>query len=177
MTTDLRYPVGRFKKPDASYSLADRAGDIATLGQAPTHFRNAVAGLSDAQLDTPYRPDGWTVRQVIHHVADSHANAYIRTRFLLTADNPTIMPYPEAVWAELTDAKALGIESSLQMIYGMHARWATLLSSLAPAQFARTLMHPENGPMTLDHVLAMYAWHSRHHAGHITELRKRSGWS
>ena len=175
MTTDLRYPVGRFAKP-ATMPDPNRAANITTIAETPAMVRTAVAGLNEQQLDTPYRDGGWTVRQVVHHLADSHANAWIRTRFLLTADNPTIMPYPEAIWAKLTDAASMSIQASLSILDGMHARWHTLLKSLAPDQFARTLMHPENGPMTLDHVIAMYSWHGRHHTAHITELRKRNSW-
>jgi hypothetical protein len=175
MTEDLRYPVGKFSKP-TSYSDAARSKDIASIAELPANLRRAVAGLDEGQLNTPYRPDGWTVRQVVHHVADSHMNAYIRTRFLLTSDNPTIMPYPEAVWAKLADASTMPVDPSLSLLDGMHARWSTLLRSLEPAQFSRTLMHPENGTMTLDHVVAMYGWHSRHHTAHITGLRTRSGW-
>ncbi len=139
-------------------------------------MRLACAGLSDAQLDTAYRPDGWTVRQVVHHTVDSHINAYLRTKFALSDDNPTIRPYPEAIWAEMADAKSAPVSMSLTLLDALHGRWVMLLRSLAPGQFARTLLHPERGPMTIDDVLAMYEWHSRHHTAHITALRNREGW-
>lgn len=172
---DLRYPVGPFVAP-TSFSAADRATALKTLAELPARMRLACAGLTDAQLDTPYRPDGWTVRQVVHHTADSHINAYLRTKFALSDDNPTIRPYPEAIWAEMTDAKSAPVSMSLTLLDALHGRWVMLLRSLPPAQFARTLLHPERGPMTIDDVLAMYAWHSRHHTAHITALRDREGW-
>ncbi len=172
---DLRYPVGPFAAP-ASFSTADRATAFKTLAELPARMRLACAGLSDAQLDTPYRPDGWTVRQVVHHTVDSHINAYLRTKFALSDDNPTIRPYPEAIWAEMADAKSAPVSMSLTLLDALHGRWLMLLRSLAPGQFARTLLHPERGPMTIDDVLAMYEWHSRHHTAHITALRDREGW-
>ena len=175
MTTDLRYPTGRFERP-ASFTDASRAANVKAIADTPANLRRAVHGLTDAQLDTPYRPDGWTVRQVVHHVADSHMNAYIRTRFALAQDNPTIMPYNESDWAKLHDAKSFSVEPSLAILEGMHERWVGLFRSLKPADFSRTLMHPENGQMTLDHVAAMYSWHGRHHTAHINGLRQREGW-
>lgn len=172
---DLRYPVGPFVAP-TSFSAADRATALKTLAELPARMRLACAGLTDAQLDMPYRPDGWTVRQVVHHTADSHINAYLRTKFALSDDNPTIRPYPEAIWAEMTDAKSAPVSMSLTLLDALHGRWVMLLRSLPPAQFARTLLHPERGPMTIDDVLAMYEWHSRHHTAHITALRDREGW-
>lgn len=175
MTTDTRYPVGKFQKPDA-YSDASRAAAVGSIAALPAALRKAVGGLSEAQLDTAYRDGGWTVRQVVHHLADSHVNAYIRTRFTLTADKPTIMPYPEAVWANLPDAKAAPAETSLAILDGLHARWAALLSAQTPDAFARAFVHPEHGERTLDWMVEMYAWHSRHHTAHVTELRKANSW-
>jgi DinB superfamily len=172
---DLRYPVGPFVAP-ASFSAADRDTAFKTLAELPARMRLACAGLTEAQLDTPYRPDGWTVRQVVHHTVDSHINAYLRTKFALSDDNPTIRPYPEAIWAEMADAKSAPVSMSLTLLDALHGRWVMLLRSLAPGQFARTLLHPERGPMTIDDVLAMYEWHSRHHTAHITALRDREGW-
>ena len=173
---DLRYPIGKFARP-TEWSAADRSAAIAAIAAAPSEIAAAVAGLTDAQLDTPYRPGGWTVRQVVHHLADSHLNAYIRLRLALTEEHPTIKPYAEAAWAELADARTMPVGVSLSLLDGAHARWVTLLKTLAPAQFARTVNHPENGVMTMDHLLAMYSWHGKHHAAHITELRKRERWT
>lgn len=171
---DLRYPIGRDVAP-ASTTHAERAERIAAIAALPSNLRAAVAGLSDAQLDTPYRPGGWTVRQTVHHVADSHANGYIRQKLAVTEQNPTVKPYAEQLWAELADTK-LPIEPSLRMVDSIHERWATVLRSLSAGDFARTYQHPENGLMSLDVSLASYAWHGRHHVAHITELRKREGW-
>lgn len=171
MPTDPRYPVGKFQLP-TSYSDVSRAAAIATIADLPKKLRATVAGASDAVLDTPYRDGGWTVRQVVHHLADSHANAWIRTRFILTTDNFTVQPYPEQIWAELPDAKSAPIESSLTALDGIHARWATLLRALRPEQFARTFTHPEQGPRTLDALVALYDWHSRHHLAHISGVTK-----
>ncbi len=172
---DLRYPVGPFTAP-ASFSTADRAAAIRTLAELPARMRLACAGLSDTQLDTRYRPEGWTVRQVVHHTVDSHINAYLRTKFALSDDQPTIRPYPEQIWAEMADAKTAPVSMSLTLLDALHGRWVILLRSLTTAEFARTLLHPERGPMTIDDVLAMYEWHSRHHTAHITALRDREGW-
>ncbi|MGD9903608.1 MAG: YfiT family bacillithiol transferase [Vicinamibacterales bacterium] len=172
---DLRYPVGEFAPP-STFTAADRAAAIRTLAELPARLRLACAGLGDAQLDTPYRPDGWTVRQVVHHTADSHTHAYIRLKFALTEDNPTIKPYAEAVWAELTDARSAPVAWSLDLLDALHARLVTVLRGLDAPAFARTLFHPERGAMTLDAYLALYEWHSRHHTAHITALRAREGW-
>ncbi len=174
---DLRYPIGRFERP-ASVSAADRAQFIAAIAAAPAALRAAIRGLDDAQLDTPYRPGGWTVRQVAHHVPDSHLNAYVRFRLALTEPNPTIKPYDEAKWAELPDARGPLVAESLALLDGLHARWTALLRAMTPGEFARTLVHPERpgAPMTLDAVLALYAWHGRHHVAHVTALRERMGW-
>lgn len=175
MTTDLRYPVGQFKRP-ASYSDASRAKAIAAIADTAKNLRAAVKGLSDQQLDTPYRPGGWTVRQVTHHVPDSHLNAYIRTRLALTEDNPTIKPYDEAKWAELPDAKSAPVEPSLTMLESVHERWVRLLRAMTPAQFSLPFTHPEHGPRDLDWLVALYEWHGAHHVAHVTELRRREGW-
>src|SRR6476620_9464894 len=150
---------------------ARRAECIARIAAAPEHLRTAVAGLDDAQLDTPYRPGGWTVRQVVHHVPDSHLNAYTRIKLALTEDEPTIKPYEEARWAELPDARTGPIEISLALLEALHRRWVLLLRELQPADFTRQFRHPEHGrAMSLDEVLALYAWHGRHHVAHITSL-------
>jgi hypothetical protein len=172
---DLQYPIGRFQRPE-TVTAGDREAWVATLAAAPARFREAVRGLTDAQLDTLYRPEGWTVRQVIHHVPDSHMNSYVRFRLALTEPEPVIKPYDEAAWARLHDARTLPVEPSLQLLESLHVRWVALLSSLAPSDFARTFRHPELGVMTLDANLALYAWHSRHHEAHITGLRTRMGW-
>lgn len=174
-TADVRYPLGKFK-PEGKLSYAQREHLIGELAEAPAKLRAAVAGLDDARLDTPYREGGWTVRQVVHHVADSHLNAYVRIRLALTENQPTIKPYDQAKWAELSDAKTGPVELSLALFDSIHQRLVLLLKSLEAADFERTLMHPERGPMTIDQNLAMYAWHARHHTTHITALRERMGW-
>jgi uncharacterized damage-inducible protein DinB len=166
METDPRYPIGRFQRP-ASATAADREAWIATLAEAPARFRAAVRNLTDSQLDTPYRPGGWTVRQVVHHVADSHLNSYVRFRLALTEPDPIVKPYDEAQWAELADARTLPVEVSLQLLESLHSRWVALLRSLSPADFERTFQHPKMGQLTLNTNLALYAWHSRHHEAHI----------
>jgi uncharacterized damage-inducible protein DinB len=173
---DLRYPIGRLSRP-SELSPEDRTAAIDAIAVTPTNLAAAVNGLNDAQIDTPYRPGGWTVRQLVHHVADSHINAYTRFRFALTEDNPTIKPYEEAVWAELPDARLLPVSVSLLLLQALHERWVALLREVPHESFARTLQHPENGPMTVDGLLATYAWHGRHHTAHVTALRERMGWS
>ncbi|HEV2205893.1 MAG TPA: bacillithiol transferase BstA [Candidatus Acidoferrales bacterium] len=171
---DLRYPIGKFQGvPDPSDS--QRRGFIAAIAEAPAKLRQAVAGLNEQQLDTPYRPGGWTVRQVVHHLPDSHMNSFVRFKLALTEDEPTIKAYDEALWAKLADAKS-PIEPSLALLENLHTRWITLLESLSPSDWRRTLRHPEMGVMTLDAVLQIYAWHGRHHVAHITSLRERNGW-
>jgi hypothetical protein len=172
---DLRYPIGRVGKAGAS-DASIRAAQIQTLHALPERLRAAVAGLKDAQLDTPYREGGWTVRQVVHHVADSHAMAYIRCRLGLTEDWPTINPYNEAAWANLPDSRLLPVESSLAIVEGLHARWTTLFGSLSDEDFQKGYNHPERGRETLARGLEIYDWHSRHHVAHITGLRTRQGW-
>lgn len=174
--TDLRYPIGKFAY-DGAMTDARRAACVARISAAPAALRAAVAGLSDAQLDTPYRPDGWTVRQVVHHVPDSHLNAYVRMRLALTEDVPTIKPYEEARWAELPDARTLPVEVSLALLEALHVRWTALLRTFGAVEGARQLRHPEHGRlMTIDELLALYAWHGEHHVAHVTSLRDRSGW-
>ena len=173
--TDLRYPIGHFTPPAASLP-GIRAAHIETLRQLPDRLREVTAGLSDAQLDTPYRDGGWTVRQVIHHLADSHANAYIRVKLALTEDWPTVKPYNEAAWAELADSRNLPIAGSMAMIEALHGRWVVLLESLSEEDFHKGYNHPEHGKQDLSTVLAMYAWHAQHHTTHISGLRARQGW-
>ncbi|HEV2445582.1 MAG TPA: putative metal-dependent hydrolase [Candidatus Sulfopaludibacter sp.] len=172
---DLSYPIGKFAWP-ASVSAEERRQAIAEIAAAPDRFRRAIEGLDDAQLDTAYRPGGWTVRQVVHHVSDSHMNSYCRFRLALTEDDPTIKPYAEDKWAELADARTAPVGSSLQLLESLHARWVALLSNLSEGEWQRTFRHPEHGSMRLDVTLAMYAWHCRHHAAHILNLRQRMGW-
>jgi uncharacterized damage-inducible protein DinB len=174
--TDLRYPIGKFQKK-SSITDAERNVCINHIEEAPVKFRLAVKGLNDQQLNTPYRPEGWTVRQVIHHVSDSHVNAYVRFRLALTEQEPTIKPYIESLWAELHDARTAPIEPSLTLLEQLHVRWIMLLRSIPPADFSRTLMHPDNGIMKLDDMLQLYAWHGQHHVAHITSLRERMGWN
>jgi DinB family protein len=171
---DLRFPVGKFSPPAAS-TPAIRAAQIETLRLLPERLREAVAGLNDKQLDTPYRDGGWTVRQVVHHFADSHANSYVRFKLALTEDWPTIKPYDEAAWARLPDSR-MPIEPSIEFVAGMHARLVALLESISDPDFRRGFSHPERGRMTLADNLALYDWHSRHHVAHITGLRARNGW-
>jgi uncharacterized damage-inducible protein DinB len=172
---DLRYPIGKFVV-DSAVTGEKRSAWIRQIAEAPAAIRQAVTGLSDRQFDTPYRPGGWTVRQVLHHVPDSHLNAYCRCKFALTEDNPTIKPYDEAAWARVADTDRTPPEVSLMLLDALHQRWVILLESLGARDFARPLQHPERGAITLDWMLQLYAWHGRHHAAHITELRKREGW-
>jgi hypothetical protein len=173
---DLRYPIGRVERK-SSLTPQERRAAIDAIAAAPAALRGAVNGLTDAQLDTPYRPDGWTVRQLVHHVADSHMNAYTRFRLALTEDNPTIRPYDEASWAELADARSLPIGVSLDLLDGIHERLVHLLRAIKDADFQRPLTHPENGVMTMDALLCTYAWHGRHHTAHVSALRERMKWS
>jgi len=173
---DLRFPVGRFQRP-ASLTPVERRTAIDAIVAAPGHLRAAVHGLDDARLDTPYRLDGWTVRQVVHHVPDSHMNAFIRFKLALTEDRPTIKPYDEGAWANLRDVRTTPIDTSLSLLESLHDRWVHLLRAMSAADFSRELNHPENGIMNLDQVLALYEWHGRHHVAHITALRHRNGWS
>jgi uncharacterized damage-inducible protein DinB len=175
MEPDLRFPIGEYEAVD-TITDDQRRAFIAALAETPARLRDAVAGLSAEQLDTPYRPGGWTVRQVVHHLPDSHMNSYMRSKLALTEQEPTIKTYEEALWAELADAKTAPVEPSLALLENLHTRWVLLLRSLTPAEVARKFRHPERGTMTLDENLALYAWHGHHHVAHITALRKRNGW-
>jgi uncharacterized damage-inducible protein DinB len=172
---DLRYPVGKFQW-DGNPTEESRRRAIEDIAAAPGKVRAAVQGLTPAQIDTPYRPEGWTVRQVVHHIADSHMNAFIRFRLALTENEPTIKPYDENLWSQLADSRELDPAISLELLDPLHQRWLALLCSMKPADFTRTLNHPETGIGTLDRTLALYAWHGRHHTAHITSLRERNGW-
>ncbi len=172
---DPRYPIGNFVMPQ-NVTPARRQQAIEALAATPANLRAAVKGLSAAQLETPYREGGWTVRQVVHHVPDSHLNAYIRLKLALTEEKPTITPYDEAAWANLADSKSTPIEVSQTLLDSVHVRWDLLWRSLKPEHFARTLVHPEHGERTVDWLLFLYEWHGKHHTAHITELRKQKGW-
>ncbi|HKI00176.1 MAG TPA: bacillithiol transferase BstA [Candidatus Sulfotelmatobacter sp.] len=172
--TDPRYPIGKFTY--GTYMEEQKPQYLNDIEQTPARLRAAVKGLTDTQLDTPYRDGGWTVRQVVHHVPDSHMNAFIRFKLALTEEEPTIKPYAEDRWALLGDVAATPVETSLCLLDCLHQRWAGLLRSLTAEQWKRTFRHPEIGVMTLEKTLAMYAWHGRHHVAHITELRKRMAW-
>jgi hypothetical protein len=170
MTDDLeplRYPVGRFERLKAPLDAAARHAHLDTIAQAPATIRSLVNGRTDAQLDTPYRPGGWTVRQVVHHVPDSHMNAYIRMKFAVTEDAPAIKAYEESRWAELPEAKTGPVEMSLALLDGLHRRWVAFLRGLPAGEFAKAYVHPELGRVTLDEALALYAWHCRHHTEHV----------
>jgi uncharacterized damage-inducible protein DinB len=171
---DLRYPIGQYDFPK-SLTADQRARCIEDIEQAPARYREAVRGLSDEQLDTPYREGGWTVRQVIHHVPESHMNSFIRFKLALTENEPTVKPYDETAWARTPDAQ-MAIEPSLRLLEALHQRWVVLLRSLGDAEFARSFRHPEIGLVRLDANLGLYSWHCRHHAAHITGLRQRMGW-
>lgn len=172
---DLRYPIGSFEF--AGPLTADqRRACIDKIEETPTRMRAAVAGLDIEQLDTPYRPEGWTVRQVVHHVPESHLNSYIRFKLAITEEEPTIKPYFEDRWAELDDARQAPISLSLDLLDAVHGRWVWFLRSLKPGDFQRTFRHPELGIVSLDKNVALYAWHGRHHVAHITSLRERMGW-
>jgi uncharacterized damage-inducible protein DinB len=172
---DPRYPTGKFEMP-AQVTPARRQKAIEEIAATPAKMRAATKGLSDSQLDMPYREGGWTVRQVVHHVPDSHLNAYVRLKLALTEDRPTIKPYDEAAWAELADAKSAPIEVSQTLLDSVHARWDRLWRSLKPEHFARVLVHPDYGERSIDWLLFLYEWHGKHHTAHITELRKQKGW-
>jgi hypothetical protein len=173
--TDLRYPIGKFSY-DGHLTEDQKSASLDDIAQTPAELRSAVKGLADVQLDTSYRPGGWTVRQVVHHVPDSHMNSYMRFKLALTEDDPTIKPYAEDRWAQLADTKATPVEVSLTLLDSLHDRWIRLLRSLRSEEWKRTFRHPDLGPMTLEKTLALYAWHGRHHVAHITSLRDREGW-
>jgi uncharacterized damage-inducible protein DinB len=176
--SDLRYPIGPFGGHEGTFTPERRTALIAEIADLPGQLRAAVTGLSEAQFNTPYRPGGWTVRQVVHHVPDSHLNAYVRCKLALTEDNPTIKPYDEARWAELPDTRETQIGVSLVLLEATHRRWVILLRSLQDGQWFRTFVHPEYPePRSMDWLLAMYAWHGKHHTAQITSLRQREGWT
>jgi uncharacterized damage-inducible protein DinB len=174
MNEDLRFPVGTFEQVEVTKDL--RSQFINTIAELPAKLREACEGLSEEKLETQYRPEGWTVKQVIHHIADSHSQSFSRFKLGLTEDCPTIKPYAEDLWAELADSKHAPVDSSLAIIEGVHARWTMLLNSMTDADFAKKLNHPERGEYDLDYFLSLYDWHSRHHLAHITELKKRNNW-
>jgi len=174
--SDARYPIGRFT-PDQDPTPETRAKHIQEIASLPAQMRQAATGLTPEQLDTPYRENGWTVRQVVHHMPDSHMSAYIRFKLALTEDVPTIKAYDEAAWAKLKDSELTPIEVSLTLLEAVHIRWVTLLKSLKPEDFGRKFNHPDAGSQTLDRTLALYGWHGRHHLTHITSLRQRMKWS
>jgi hypothetical protein len=173
--TDLRYPIGKFHY-DGPLTEDKKQKCLDDIAHAPANLRAAVSDLSPQQLDTPYRPDGWTVRQLVHHVPDSHLNAYVRFKLALTEDEPTIKPYAEDRWAVLADAQSTPIDVSLMLLESLHTRWMRLLGSLAAADWKRAFRHPKLGLIPLEKNLALYAWHGRHHVAHVTELRKRMAW-
>ena len=173
--SDLRYPIGPFKMEE-NLAMQRRQELIEQISQAPAGMRAAVKGLNDSQLDTPYRAGGWTVRQVVHHVPDSHLNAYTRLKLALTENQPTIRAYDEKLWAGLAEARTAPVELSLQLLEALHRRWVLQWQAMQPEDFSRSLHHPEHGLRTLDWLLCLYAWHGRHHAAHITSLRERMGW-
>jgi len=173
--TDLRYPIGRFT-PDEHPTPEGRARHIEAISMLPKQIQQAMAGLSAAQLDTPYRDGGWTVRQVVHHVPDSHLNAYVRFKLAITEQNPTVKPYDDAAWAQLKDSEFTPVEVSLALLESLHARWTVLLRSLPPEDFQRKFIHPDSGSHDLDWLLGLYSWHGKHHVAHITGLRERMGW-
>lgn len=172
---DLRYPIGRFAPP-AEFSAAFRHQCLIEIEEAPARLRDAVRRLTAEQLQTPYREGGWTLAQVVHHVPDSHINAYVRIRLAITEPEPTISDYSEARWAELHDASSSDIEPSLVLLDGLHRRWVNLLRRLTPEQWSRTYVHPVRGAQTIDRAVALYAWHGRHHVAHILSMRQRMGW-
>lgn len=174
--TDLRYPIGPYRERDRLTEPEIRTA-IESIAATPSLLRDAVAGFSQAQLDTPYRPEGWTVRQVVHHLPDSHLNAYVRFKLALTEHEPVIKPYDEAAWAELRDSRDTPIEISLSMLDALHSRWVLLLRAMTTQDFDRRLKHPERGTLRLDQMLASYEWHGAHHVAHVTSLRDRMGWT
>ena len=172
---DARFPIGRFQFPQ-TVSAEERAAMMDRLESTPARLRMAAAKLTARQLDTPYREGGWTARQVIHHIPDSHLNSYVRFKLPLTEDEPVIKPYDEAAWAALDDSRSTPIDVSLTILEKLHERWVNLLHSMGDRDFAKAFVHPEHGKRTVDWLVALYAWHGRHHTGHITSLRERKGW-
>lgn len=175
MSEDLRFPIGKFSF-DAASAASGRVESIQTIEELPVRLRQAIAGFNDEQLQTPYRDGGWTIHQLIHHIADSHMNSFIRFKLALTEDKPTIKTYEEADWAETTDVSGVTADISLKLLDALHERWFILLASLSDEAFARELNHPEHGLIDLEYLTALYAWHSRHHTAHITNLREKMNW-
>lgn len=173
--TDLRFPTGRFTPPEQP-SRETRATAIDVIEETPALMRRAIEGLDEDQLDTPYREGGWTIRQVVHHVPDSHLNAYIRLKLALTEPAPVIKPYDENAWAELIDSTAVPVDVSLNLLDAVHRRWVAILRHMSDEDFRREYVHPETGRHALDHLLALYAWHGPHHIAHVTGARARMGW-
>jgi uncharacterized damage-inducible protein DinB len=171
---DPRYPIGRWKRP-ATIEADERSSAVRDLAELPEKLREVVDGLGEDELTTPYREGGWTVRQLVHHIADSHMNAFVRVRLALTEDAPTIATYDEKAWAELHDSVAAPVEWSLELIESLHARWVMMLQGLSEAEWQRTFVHPEHGAQTVEVATTLYAWHSRHHVAHIAHLRMRLG--
>lgn len=174
--TDLQYPVGQFEREAPSPTADERRALIEGIAKLPAQLRAAVAGLNEEQLNVPYRPEGWSSRQVVHHVADSHINAYVRLKLALTETEPAIKGYDEAAWAELPDTRLVPLEVSLSLLDALHERWTTLLRALPAEAFDRTFRHSELGVLKLEVQLRLYEWHGRHHVAHITSLRERMGW-
>jgi hypothetical protein len=177
MSEDLRYPIGKWQIPPDALTASQRSELIAEIAETPARMGEAVQGLTEEQLATPYRPGGWTVRQVAHHVPDSHLNSYIRFKLALTEEEPTIKTYHEDRWAELDDSRSTPVEVSLVLLDSLHERWVNLQRSIQPHDWSRKLKHPEVGTITLDQLLSLYGWHGRHHVAHIQGLRQRMGWS
>jgi uncharacterized damage-inducible protein DinB len=175
MEDDLRYPMGQFHW-EGPATAADRAVAVEDIADFPARLKAALTGLSDEQIDTPYRPGGWTVRQLVHHLADSHLNAYARLRLGLTESEPSIKTWEEKDWAELPDARSAPVDASVVLLQGLHERWDLLLRAMSDADFERNLRHPDRGLMSLDLLTRLYGWHGRHHVAHITALRRRMGW-
>ena len=173
--SDPRYPIGKFSF-NGPLTAEQKQQCLNDIEQTPARLRAAVSGLSDQQLNTPYREGGWTVRQLAHHVPDSHMNAYIRFKLALTEDDPTIKPYMEDRWAELPESRQAPIDVSLALLDSLHQRWTLVLRNIADSDWKRTFRHPEMGPMTLEKTLALYSWHGRHHVAHVTSLREKMGW-
>lgn len=174
--SDLRYPIGKRQSPGRTLTDDERSALIDAIEAHPGNMRAAVEGLTDEQLDTPYREGGWTARQVVHHVVDSHLNAYVRFKLAVTEDDADIRSYDEGAWAELPDGKLAPVEGSLAILDALHARWVSFLRALSASDFTRTLRYPERGEVTVDHLLEIYGWHAPHHEAHITSLRERNGW-
>jgi uncharacterized damage-inducible protein DinB len=175
MSENLSFPIGKFAPP-APFSAEQRRQFIDEIAEAPGRLRDAVAQLTPEQMDTPYRPGGWTVRQVVHHVPDSHLNAYVRFKLALTEDEPTVRPYDEKLWAKTPEVPNTPVEVSLELLESLHKRWVTLLLGMTAEDFARKMKHPELGVVNLSWYLALYAWHGKHHVAHVTSLRNRLGW-